>query len=424
MNDHSKQKAARLKSILDEVTVLTSDIEGDEAKNTPENREKLTSLLSEGDTIRKSIEQDRTILGLKGFLEEPESGQKNGDGEYSRPFEGVKSLGEQFVESEGYKSAIKGGKVEAGLRAQFEAKGFLVGPSGGKATFTSSGAGLVSGLPYVGGVVELPQQRLYVRDLMPVGQTTLNSIPYIRETSYTQAADMVAEEGEKPEATLVIEDTTAPVKKIAVVLKVTDEMFADFPMLRDYVNGRLRYMVLSKEEQQLLNGSGAGNQITGLLNAGIQTTSATTPGELKAILTAITKIRTSGSTSAGGWEPDGIIINPTDWEELRNLKDAVNGQYFGGGPFYGPYGQGQFIQEPLIWGLRPVITNAITAGTFLVGAFRMGAQIWQREGVMMDATNSNEDDFNFNRVSLRVEERLALRVYSPKAFCTVTDVAF
>jgi hypothetical protein len=55
-----------------------------------------------------------------------------------------------------------------------------------------------------------------------------------------------------------------------------------------------------------------------------------------------------------------------------------------------------------------VVTTAIAAGTALVGAFKIGAQIWQREGIRVEATNSNEDDFNFNRVSLRVEERLAL----------------
>ena len=75
------------------------------------------------------------------------------------------------------------------------------------------------------------------------------------------------------------------------------------------------------------------------------------------------------------------------------------------------------------WGLRTVVTTAITTGTALVGAYKLGAQIWQRDGVTVDSTNSNEDDFNFNRISLRVEERLALATYRPLAFCTVTGIA-
>lgn len=422
MSEHAKAKAMKFTALLDEVTALTVEMETDAAKNdTPENREKLTALLTEGEALRKSIEQDNQILGFKSFLQDPVGTPVGGDGAFSQGFTNIKSIGEQFVESEGYKAAIKSGKAEPGLKLALEAKGFVF-PSNQKATFTTTSTGLMSGLQYAPGMVMVEQQRLTIRDLLSVGETTLNSVPYIKETSFTNAADMVGEEGEKPEATLVTQDETAPVKKIAVVIKVSDEVFADFPMMRDYVNGRLRFMVLAKEEQQLLNGTGVGNQITGILNSSPQTTSATTPGELDAILEAITKIRRTDL--GGGYEPDGIAINPVDWLGIRKLKDAVNGQYYGGGPFYAPYGSGPFIQEPMIWGLRPVITTAMAAGTALVGAFKLGAQIWQREGVRVEAFDQNEDDVNFNRITVRVEERLALAVYRPKAFCTVTDIAF
>src|SRR5690606_36278979 len=109
--------------------------------------------------------------------------------------------------------------------------------------------------------------------------------------------------------------------------------------------------------------------------------------------------------------PDGIVINPSDWYNLRKLKDAVNGQYYGGGPFYGPYGNGNFIEEPSIWGLRPVVTTASASGTALVGAFREGAMIFQREGIAVEAFDQNEDDVIYNRITIRVEERLALAVW-------------
>jgi HK97 family phage major capsid protein len=430
MSEHAKAKVKKLNTLLDGIAVLTTEMEADGGKgDTPENREKLSALLNDGEELRKSIEQDQKILGLKGFVNDPFVNTPAGhDGAFSQPFTPQKSIGEQFIESEEYKRIINGGKIaggRGGANIGIEAKGFLFGPNRQKATFGSTSTGLDTTVNYVtppGGMVMVEQQRLYIRDLLSVGETTMASIPYIKETSFTNAADMVAEEGEKPEATLATDDATAPVKKIAVVLKVTDEMFADFPMLRDYINGRLRFMVLAKEEQQLLNGTGAGNQITGILQtSGIQTqakgSAVPAATNLNAVYNAITKIRT-----VGFFEPDGIVVHPTDYQ-LMKLTVDLNGQYFGGGPFTGAYGNGGFIEETPIWGLRPVVTTAIAAGTALVGAFRLGAQIWQRQGITVDSTNSNEDDFNFNRVSLRVEERLALAVYRPLAFCTVTGIA-
>lgn len=388
-------------------------------------RERYDALKAEIKNLNDAVKDEAELKGIEDFLVEPAAAPKAVEPATvtSRdPF--VKSLGEVFTESEAYKAAVKGyekTQMPAGrANLGFEAKGFLF-PSQQKATFTTTGTGLDSSMNYVtppGGMVMVEQQRLTIRDLLSVGETTQNSIKYIKETSFTNAADMVAEEGEKPEATLLTEDQSADVKKIAVVLKVTDEMYSDFPMLRDYINTRLRFMVLAKEEQQLLNGTGSGNQITGILQtSGIQTQAKGGDSNFIALHKAVTKIR-----AVGFYEPDGLVIHPTDWQLLRIAVDG-NTQFYGGGPFTDQYGSGPYPQNPMVWGLRPVVTTAISAGTALVGAFKLGAQIWQREGVRVDSTNSNEDDFNFNRITLRVEERLALAVYRPLAFCTVTSIA-
>jgi hypothetical protein len=419
MSEHATAKRKAFSEKLEEVTVLTVEMEAEEGKaDTPENREKLAALLTEADTLRKSIEQDNTILGLKSFLNEPAheskaygSGKGAGDGAFSQPFggqQGPQTIGDAFVESDAYKAAIKGLAPGDKLNAN-QANGVAaelknwMGFSGTKATFDTTSTGLDTSRNYVPGVVMIEQQRLTIRDLLSVGQTTQNIIYYIKESSFATTT------------------ASAPVKKIAVVLKVTDEMYSDFPMLRDYINTRMRFMVEAKEEQQLLNGAGTGNEITGILNSGPQTQAKAGDSNFVAIHKAITKIRVAAS-SLGGYEPDGIVIHPTDWQILRITTDA-NTQFYAGGPFQNEYGVGAYPSLPPIWGLRPVVTTAITAGTALVGAFRLGAQIWQREGIRVDSTNSNEDDFNFNRVTLRVEERLALAVYRPSAFCTVTGIA-
>ena len=91
---------------------------------------------------------------------------------------------------------------------------------------------------------------------------------------------------------------------------------------------------------------------------------------------------------------DTIVINPTNWQALRLAKDS-SGQFFGGGPFHGAYGgpagpatASQFATDS-VWGVKVVVTSAITVGTALVGAFATGGAIHRRGGLTVEATNSH-----------------------------------
>jgi len=118
-------------------------------------------------------------------------------------------------------------------------------------------------------------------------------------------------------------------------------------------------------------------------------------------------------------EPDAIVVNPADWQHIRLAKDA-NKQYYNGGPFTGAYGNGGFTNVDAIWGLRVVLTSAIASGTTLVGGFQECAQIFRRQGVTVEMTNSNSTDFENGLITVRAEERLALAVYRPGGFGTTT----
>lgn len=430
MSAHFNAKAKKFNELLDEISVITAELEAEDGKNdTPEGRERLTAKLNEAETLRKSIEQDTTITGLKAFLTDPAHAPKSGDpvggdGVISQPFGGIKSLGDQIIDQ------FKEGGSRKGISQAFQAKGFVtpqglsLTPSGAKATFDTTAAGLDTSRNYVtspGGLVLIEQQRLTIRDILPVGETSQNTIYFPKEVIYVNGAEMVGEEGEKPEATLEIESGSAPVKKIAVLIKVTDEMWDDFPMLRDYVNSRLRFMVEQKEEQQLLNGAGTGDELLGILNtSGVQNQPEGSDTPVDAIYKAMTKIKTPAA-NVGGYNPSAIVMHPIDVELVRLSKDQ-NLQYYGGGPFTGAYGNGPYTSAFRLWGLPVVETTAITQGTALVGDFRMGAQIFQRTGIDVKTFDQNEDDVNFNRKTIRVEERLALAVYRPSAFCTVTSI--
>jgi HK97 family phage major capsid protein len=325
------------------------------------------------------------------------------------------SLGESLIHHDAYKSFNPGVQGSA-LGIEFPNLIDFYGNT--KATFTTSGA-TVTQYDRQAGLVMLEQQRLTIADLLASGVTDMNTIRYVREDTYTNAATTVAEGGTKPEASFDTSEADAPVRKIAVTAKVSDELFADFPAMQAYIDNRLRYMVGSQEEAQILNGDGNAPNMTGILQtSGIQTQAVGSDTNLDAIHKALTKVR-----SVGFFEPDGIVLHPTDYQILRLAKDG-NGQYLGGGAFMNQYGNGGYPGAFIpVWGVRVVVTTAISAGTALVGAFRLGAQLFRRAGVTVQMTNSNEDDFKKNLIAVRCEERAALAVYRPKAFATVTSIA-
>lgn len=323
----------------------------------------------------------------------------------------AKSLGEMFVSSAAYKNLIQSGKL--GSTAKWTSEAFE-----GKATMTT-GASAVIQPQLQAGVTEINFQQPRVADLMPNGTTNSNMVRYLKETTATNAADTVAEEGAKPESTLILDEVDEPVRKIATLLPVTDEMLEDYEQTRSYIDGRLGFFVRLAEDDQLLNGTGVAPDLTGILNrSGLQAAQAlATDTRPDAVYKQITNIRTNAFV-----EPDGLVIHPSDWQDFRLAKDA-NNQYYAGGPFYGPYGNGGSAGEnPNLWGLRVVVTTRIAAGTALVGAFREGAQVFRRTGIRIDATNSHNDDFAKNRTTIRAEERLALAVYRPGGFGTVTGI--
>lgn len=74
------------------------------------------------------------------------------------------------------------------------------------------------------------------------------------------------------------------------------------------------------------------------------------------------------------------------------------------------------MAPPALWGRPVVATQAMTAGNFLVGAFQMGAQVWDREDATVTISTEDRDNFVKNMVTILAEERLGLTVYRPEAF--------
>lgn len=394
-------------------------------------KDKLAALKKEAESIMPKVaegdaEAMKRAAELADAIEETEAAVKAAD-EFAAKVKGIGSVGSKQPE----------GKVAAKTLGEFAAEGMKQRGiksgdrfSANLGTFSKAAAspmvtpsGVANALDDVQErLYEGPRRRLVVADLLGQETTTRSAVTYFVESETVNGAvATVAEGAEKPLVSFGDPTpVTEPVRKIAAVMKESDEMVEDLPWLASAIDNRGIYLVQLAEEDQLLNGSGTGTNLDGILNRDGILTGQTASGEPN-VADAIFRAMTSVSTSSP-FQPDGIIINPTDYQTLRLAKDS-NNQYYGGGFFSGQYGNGGVMEQPPLWGLRTVVTPAIASGTVLVGAFQQGASVIRRKGLTVEVANQNEDDFVYNRIAIRIEERLALAVRYPKAFCKVTVAA-
>jgi HK97 family phage major capsid protein len=339
---------------------------------------------------------------------------------------GAKSVGRQIIESDAFKNAVSA--KMAGTRFSFASE------IGTKAAATVdegvtisngqlSGAAGVLALPdYLPGIVDLRFAQLSVVQLFAQGATSSPIVSYVKEATETQGAAARAEKTALGQSDATFARVNEQVGSIGAFFTITGEMLEDSEQTESFLSSRLVNQLGREEENEALNGGGY-PALPGVLGrGGLQTAiSAGTTGTLanpmklaEAIFQQRTKIRTTAFV-----EPDAAVINPTDWQYIQLAKDA-NSQYYAGGPFSGSYGNGGYSNVAALWGLKVVQSPRIASGTVLVGGFQECAQLFRRQGVTVEMTNSNEADFKSNLITVRAMSRSALAVYRPGGFGTVT----
>ncbi|WP_422928552.1 phage major capsid protein [Singulisphaera sp. PoT] len=319
-----------------------------------------------------------------------------------------KSLGQLVVESRPAQAAladIKSGGQFRPYRVDLPDFDLHV-----KATMAETGAGYAPPNYRTNIVVFSPQRRPVVADLIPQDPTDQQAIKYMEETTFANAAAMTAEAGGAPESSLAYSERTVLVEWLPTTLPVTEQQLEDVPQLNGIINNRLSLMIQLSEEVQILSGNGTSPQLKGFLGgglSGIQTQALGGDPPLDAVLKAMTLVRFTGFA-----DPSGVVIHPNNWQTIRLLRTSTGAYLMGAPSEAGP---------EMVWGMPAVVTPAISAGTALLGDFLKFAHISRRRGLRVEVGFVN-DDFKKGQKTLRADERLALEVYRPSAFCTITGL--
>jgi HK97 family phage major capsid protein len=331
--------------------------------------------------------------------------------------QGAKTLGEQFIESDEFK-AISGGRSGYTMHAPFQVKGSFSGYWGRKDVYTALPSGTPGdfGTPQREGIVERQKRTMRVRELFDVQQTSTNMIEYFRVSGFTNNASTVAERdgsnfAQKPKSSMTVVGVQAPVRTIAHYEVAHRNVLDDEPTLRGIIDSELLYGLRLVEDDQILNGDGTGQNLTGIREtAGIQTFNWS-DGEandtrLDAIRRGITK------SLLAYYEPTGMIVHPNDLEDIELSKDA-NYNYL----MVMSVSMGA---DARLWRLPIVSTPAITEGKVLLGSFGIGATLYDRMEGTIRVSEQHSDFFVRNAVAVLAEERIALAVKRPESFVEVT----
>lgn len=305
------------------------------------------------------------------------------------------NFGQQFVKSSGYENFVK---ADGHGRTRIEVKNTITNAEG--RTFSERRPVIVGGA----------FRTLTIEQSLTNIPTTSNAIDWIRENAFTNAAAETVEGAQKPESSLTFATGSMPVSTIAHWLKITRQLAMDNTALAAYINLRMEYGVDLRVENQLLAGNGAGANLNGLLNTGNFTPHGYTAASLTALGLSNNRYDLIGRMIADAgladFPADTVIFNTGDYWTMRLAKDTT-GRYLLGDP-------GSNI-APSLFGLNVIVSNAMPAGNVWVGNLAQAATMHTREGMTVEMSDSDQNNFQLNLITIRAERRLALTVERPAA---------
>lgn len=312
------------------------------------------------------------------------------------------SAGQVFVDSPEYKG-LAGDTTEAVLVKSFH--------QGRKSLFTDAAIGTVDAHLYEGrrltGIFEDPAPDMHVRDLLNVTSITEGLVHYVERSGGRWVAAVQESEGDpKKEQSLAFTVKQAGPVTIAHWLPISKQAIRRAPQLRTYIDNELITGVRLAEDEQLLYGDGSAGNLQGLMtNSAVQDYNAS--GRAQSGDTRIDTIRRSVTLLRSYYyRATGVVVHPNDWEAIELQKDGES-RYLWVSVTDGGV--------PRLWRVPVIDTPTINEDEFLIGDFRLGANLWDLEQANVSVGWKN-DDFVRNQLAILGEQDVIFTTEHPKAF--------
>jgi len=283
---------------------------------------------------------------------------------------------------------------------------------------------LVEGAPALGGFIVPPEYATQIIDLVTsysIIRPLCTVVPMKSNLLYWPVVDggggayWIDENAKKTESDLHFSQIVLRAYKLAMLVKVTDELLNDSnPKVDSILMSMFAKTIANREDLAFLQGTGgAGDPIIGIINSGIPIVPSGAALDFDDVFDAIGSVlRNNGSDIDTVW-------NAREYATLRKLKGA-DGQYLWDNvPVPAP---GRIDGRPVYWdGNIPTNLGAgLNESYALVGDFNY-AYIGDREDLVI--TNGLDgEDFSYDRSSFRAVKRVAFSVVDPLKFAEISGI--
>lgn len=251
------------------------------------------------------------------------------------------------------------------------------------------------------GIIELPKRKLHIRQLLQGGTMGTSTFDYVKEVTGEEAPETVAEGAAKNQFHLSLQEVSSPSQYIAGYIRLSRKMLDDVQGMTTFLQSRLLELLLREEDDQLINGDGTSPNISGITDSGNYTAASTAEtAEALMLIDAISQLEGYDR------EANGILLHPTDYWTLAKLSNlnqssvvvtSENGVLrIGGVPVYR--------------------STACAVDQYIVGDWAMGANFLVREAPRVEFSYEDATNFTTNKVTVRVEERVAFPIYGDNYF--------
>ena len=257
------------------------------------------------------------------------------------------------------------------------------------------------------GIIPAAPRKLHIRSLLPTGVMTTSAIHYLQETgSEGSVAAWADNSGTKSQIDYDLTEEVAPSEFIAGYLRITRKALDDISAMRSYLQSRLLEQYLDAEDNQLLNGSGISPNLGGLIT-NAEAYSGFRTIQVEKLVDSIAQIDGNNHSA------NGILLSPEQYYALLLTKGTTNDYTLPGlGTVTSVNGQ-MFIS-----GVPVFKSTAMSDSKYLVGDWSKGAQLYVRENPIVRFFEEDGTNVRENKITVRVEGRIALPIYYTDAFVT------